>query len=61
MKKMTQQSQIIMYQTEDGKTRVEVRNELQQDSVIKDFLTTASDNKKYKYISDFDEIIKKLQ
>ncbi len=77
-----QKSQIIIYQTEDGKTRVEVRfehenvwltqkliaelfettvanvnihlknifqsNELNQDSVIKDFLITASDGKKYK-------------
>jgi hypothetical protein len=76
------QSQIIIYQTEDGKTRVEVRfehedvwltqkliaelfqttvaninihlknifqsRELDQNSVIKDFLITASDNKKYK-------------
>lgn len=75
-------SQIILYQTKDGKTRVEVRfehenvwltqklmaelfdttvaninihlknifqsAELQQDSVIKDFLITASDGKKYK-------------
>ncbi|OGC81827.1 MAG: hypothetical protein A2788_00010 [Candidatus Abawacabacteria bacterium RIFCSPHIGHO2_01_FULL_46_8] len=75
-------SQIILYQTEDGKTRVEVRfehenvwltqklmaelfdttvaninihlknifqsAELQQDSVIKDFLITAPDGKKYK-------------
>src|SRR3989339_578509 len=77
-----QLSQIIIYQTEDGKTRVEVRlehenvwlsqklmaelfgttianinihlknifqnGELQQDSVIKDFLITALDGKKYK-------------
>lgn len=77
-----EQSQIILYQTEDGKTRVEVRfehenvwltqklmaalfgttvaninihlknifssEELQQNSVIKDFLITASDGKKYK-------------
>jgi hypothetical protein len=82
MNKNNQKSQIIMYQTEDGKTRVEVRfehenvwltqklmaelfetttaninihlknifqtKELQQDSVIKDFLITASDGKKYK-------------
>jgi len=82
MKKDNQQSQIILYQTEDGKTRVEVRfehenvwltqklmaelfettvaninihlknifqtGELSQDSVIKDFLITASDGKKYK-------------
>lgn len=75
-------SQIILYQTKDGKTRVEVRfehenvwltqklmaelfdttvaninihlknifqsAELRQDSVIKDFLITASDGKKYK-------------
>jgi hypothetical protein len=73
--------QIIIYQTEDGKTRVEVRfeheniwltqkliaelfgttkqnislhlqnifkdKELDQDSVVKDFLTTAADGKKY--------------
>jgi len=79
---MKDESQIILYQTEDGKTRVEVRfeyenvwltqklmaelfettvaninihlknifqtEELQRDSVIKDFLTTASDGKKYK-------------
>jgi len=81
MKKDNQKSQIIIYQTEDGKTRVEVRfeheniwltqkliaelfgttkqnislhlqnifkdKELSQDSVVKDFLTTASDGKKY--------------
>lgn len=75
-------SQIILYRTEDGKTRVEVRfehenvwltqkliaelfettkqnvslhlqnifkdGELNQDSVVKDFLTTAADEKKYK-------------
>ncbi|MEI7425491.1 MAG: RhuM family protein [Candidatus Moraniibacteriota bacterium] len=75
-------SQIILYQTKDGKTRVEVRfehenvwltqkimaelfgttvanvnihlknifqaEEFQQDSVIKEFLITASDGKKYK-------------
>lgn len=79
---MKDESQIIIYQTEDGKTRVEVRfehenvwltqklmaelfettianinihlknifqsRELQQDSVIKDFLITAPDGKKYK-------------
>ena len=79
---MKEESQIILYQTEDGKTRVEVRfehenvwltqkliaelfgttkqnvslhlqnifkdNELSLDSVVKDFLTTASDGKKYK-------------
>ena len=79
---MKNESQIILYQTEDGKTRVEVRfehenvwltqklmaelfkttianinmhlknifqtGELQQNSVIKDFLITASDGKKYK-------------
>ena len=78
---MKDQSQIILYQTEDGKTRVEVRfehenvwltqkliaelfgttkqnislhlqnifedKELSQDSVVKDFLTTAADGKKY--------------
>jgi len=82
MRKDGQKSQIIIYQTEDGKTRVEVRfehenvwltqkliaelfqttvaninihlknifqsRELDPDSVIKDFLITASDNKKYK-------------
>ena len=82
MKKDNQQSQIILYQTEDGKTRVEVRfehenvwltqklmaelfettvanvnihlknifqtGELSRYSVIKDFLITASDGKKYK-------------
>ncbi|PIW75559.1 MAG: cell filamentation protein Fic [Candidatus Portnoybacteria bacterium CG_4_8_14_3_um_filter_44_10] len=82
MKKDNQQSQIILYQTEDGKTRVEVRfehenvwltqklmaelfdttvaninihlknifqgGELQQNLVIKEFLITASDGKKYK-------------
>lgn len=82
MKKDNQKSQIILYKTEDGKTRVEVRFEdetawltqkhmaelfettvaninihlknifqtleLQQNSVIKDFLITASDGKKYK-------------
>ncbi|MEK9129839.1 MAG: RhuM family protein [Patescibacteria group bacterium] len=82
MEKDKQQSQIIIYQTEDGKTRVEVRfkhenvwltqklmaelfqttvaninihlknifqaRELDQDSVIKDFLITALDKKKYK-------------
>jgi len=76
-----QKSQIIIYQTEDGKTRVEVRfehenvwltqklmaelfgttkqnislhlqnifkgKELIQNSVVKDFLTTATDEKKY--------------
>ena len=76
-----QSSQIILYQTEDGKTRVEVRfehenvwltqklmaelfgttkqnislhlqnifkdKELSHDSVVKDFLTTATDGKKY--------------
>ncbi|MFH1838153.1 MAG: RhuM family protein [Candidatus Kuenenbacteria bacterium] len=81
MKKDSQKSQIIIYQTEDGKTRVEVRfehenvwltqklmaelfgttkqnvslhlqnifkdKELSQNSVVKDFLTTASDGKKY--------------
>ncbi len=79
---MGEESQIILYQTEDGKTRVEVRfehenvwltqkliaelfkttvaninihlknifqsEELLQNSVIKDFLITASDGKKYK-------------
>lgn len=79
---MKDELQIILYQTEDGKTRVEVRfehenvwltqkliaelfettkqnvslhlqnifkdKELSQDSVVKDFLTTASDGKKYK-------------
>ena len=79
---MKDESQIILYQTDDGKTRVEVRfehenvwltqkimaelfettkqnvslhlqnifkeNELNQNSVVKDFLTTASDEKKYK-------------
>jgi hypothetical protein len=79
---MDNKSQIILYQTEDGKTRVEVRfehenvwlsqklmaelfdvtvptvnehlsnifssGELQADSVIRDFLITASDGKKYK-------------
>ncbi len=84
MKKVldNQKSQIIIYQTDDGKTRVEVRfeqknvwltqkllaelfettvaninihlknifqtKELRQDSVIKEFLITASDGKKYK-------------
>lgn len=82
MNKENPQSQIILYQTEDGKTRVEVcfeqenvwltqklmaelfettianinihlknifqTGELQQNSVIKDFLITASDGKKYK-------------
>ena len=82
MKKDNQKSQIIIYKTDDGKTRVEVRfehenvwltqklmaelfettkqnvslhlqnifkdKELSQDSVVKDFLTTASDGKKYK-------------
>ncbi|OIP77519.1 MAG: cell filamentation protein Fic [Candidatus Portnoybacteria bacterium CG09_land_8_20_14_0_10_44_13] len=82
MKKDNQQSQIILYQTEDGKIRVEVRfehenvwltqklmaelfdttvaninihlknifqgGELQQNLVIKEFLITASDGKKYK-------------
>ncbi|MBU1088614.1 virulence RhuM family protein [Patescibacteria group bacterium] len=82
MNKNKQKSQIIIYQTDDGKTRVEVRlehqnvwltqkliaklfkttvaninihlknifktGELQQNSVIKDFLITASDGKKYK-------------
>ena len=79
---MDDKPQIILYQTQDGKTRVEVRfehenvwltqkimaelfettvaninihlknifqtGELRQDSVIKDFLITASDGKKYK-------------
>jgi len=82
MKKDNQQSQIILYQTDDGKIRVEVRfehenvwltqklmaelfdttvaninihlknifqgGELQQNLVIKEFLITASDGKKYK-------------
>ena len=82
MEENNQQSQIIIYQTEDGKTCVEVRfehenvwltqklmaelfqttvaninmhlknifksGELHQDSVIKDFLITATDRKKYK-------------
>lgn len=82
MKKDNQKSQIILYQTEDGKTRVEVRfehenvwltqkimaelfettvaninihlknifqtGEHQQNSVIKEFLITALDGKKYK-------------
>lgn len=82
MSKNNNQSQIILYQTDDGKTRVEVcfehenvwltqkliaalfdtsvpninmhlknifsSNELDMDSVIKDFLITATDNKKYK-------------
>src|SRR3989339_2037973 len=82
MKKDNQQPQIILYRTEDGKTRVEVRfehenvwltqklmaelfettvanvnihlknifqtGELSRNSVIKDFLITASDGKKYK-------------
>jgi hypothetical protein len=82
MQKDEQQSQIIIYQTEDGKTRVEVRfehenvwlsqklmaelfqtttanvnmhlknifksGELEQNSVIKDFLITAADKKKYR-------------
>ncbi|OGG29820.1 cell filamentation protein Fic [Candidatus Gottesmanbacteria bacterium RIFCSPLOWO2_01_FULL_46_21] len=81
MNKNNQKTQIIMYQTEDGKTRVEVRfehenvwltqklmaelfgttkqnislhlqnifkdKELDQNSVVKDFLTTALDKKKY--------------
>ena len=81
MTKDSPKSQIIIYQTEDGKTRVEVRfehentwltqkliaelfgttkqnvslhlqnifkdKELNQASVVKDFLTTASDGKKY--------------
>lgn len=81
MEKDNQKSQIIIYRTEDGKTRVEVRfehenvwltqklmaelfgttkqnislhlqnifkdKELSQASVVKDFLTTASDGKKY--------------
>ncbi len=81
MEKDNSKSQIIIYQTEDGKTRVEVRfeqenvwltqkliaelfgttkqnvslhlqnifkeKELNQDSAVKDFLTTASDGKKY--------------
>ncbi|HAR99577.1 MAG: hypothetical protein US57_C0019G0003 [Candidatus Moranbacteria bacterium GW2011_GWC2_37_73] len=79
---MKNKKQIILYQTEDGKTRVEVRfehenvwltqklmaelfgttvaninihlknifqaGEFQQDSVIKEFLITAADGKKYK-------------
>lgn len=82
MKNIKAESQIILYRTEDGKTRVEVRfehenvwltqklmaelfettvaninmhlknifqsGELSQNSVIKDFLITASDGKKYK-------------
>lgn len=78
---MDDKPQIILYQTEDGKTRVEVRfehenvwltqklmaelfgttkqnisihlqnifkeQELSQDSVVKDFLTTAADGKRY--------------
>jgi len=81
MKKDNPQSQIILYQTEDGQTRVEVRfehenvwlsqklmadlfgttvaninihlknifqsRELGQNSVIKEFLITAADGKKY--------------
>ena len=81
MKKNNQSSQIIIYQTSDGKTRVEVRfehenvwltqkliaglfgttkqnvslhlinifkeKELYENSVVKDFLTTATDKKKY--------------
>ncbi len=81
MEKDNSKSQIIIYQTEDGKTRIEVRfeqenvwltqkliaelfgttkqnvslhlqnifkeKELNQDSAVKDFLTTASDGKKY--------------
>ena len=82
MEKDIPQSQVILYQTEDGKTRVEVRfehenvwltqklmaelfettvanvnihlknifqtAELSKDSVIKEFLITAADGKKYK-------------
>lgn len=81
MENTNQQSQIIIYQTEDGETRVEVRfehenvwltqkliaelfgttkqnvslhlqnifkdKELNQDSAVKDFLTAATDGKKY--------------
>jgi hypothetical protein len=82
MNKKESRSQIIIYQTDDGKTRVEVRfehenvwltqkfmaelfgttkqnvslhlqnifrdEELNANSVVKDFLTTATDGKKYK-------------
>jgi len=75
-------SEIILYQTEDGKTRIQVRlenetvwltqnqiaellqtsipnvsmhirnifreGELREDSVVKDFLTTAADGKRYR-------------
>lgn len=81
MKKNNQKSQIVIYQTEDGQTKVEVRfenetvwltqnalaelfqttkqnisqhiknifdeGELQSNSVVKDFLTTAADGKDY--------------
>ena len=91
MDKDKNQSQIILYQTEDGKTRVEVRfehenvwlsqkiiaalfdtsvpninmhlknifsaGELTSNSVIKEFLITASDG----YISDFDRVVKELE
>lgn len=82
MKKIPQNSQIIIYKTEDGRTKIDVRfdgetvwltqndlaelfqttkqnisqhimnileeAELKEDSVVKDFLTTAKDGKNYK-------------
>src|ERR1019366_10253044 len=89
-------SELILYQTEDGRTRLEVRlegetvwltqaqmaelfqttipnvsmhirnvfaeGELQADSVVKEFLTTAADGKNYatKFYSLDEEAIKKL-
>ena len=46
--------EIIIYQTEDGLAEISLHlknifedNELSEDSVVKYFLTTAADNKKY--------------
>jgi len=80
-------SQILLYQTEDGRSRIEVRledetvwlsqglmaelfqatkqnislhirnifkeGELDQHSVVKEYLTTASDGKRYKIVSQY--------
>jgi len=42
-------SDMIIYQTEDGKPRSQVRREgeLQENTVVKDFLRTAADGNRY--------------
>ncbi len=48
MKHPNHNNQITIYESEDGKARIEVRKELDEKSVVEEFSATASDGKSYK-------------